>query len=460
MSDLTVTTEPQFQGLYDLNLQNTEDLFVDNTPGYIPLAQQAVPKAYDQTWKAHRIVKFNSEKLEWRLPVSAAERAEGKKAPQEILPTPDHQFVAVRGIPLGFHYGFSLTEGSGTDFKVHCTTTRVDELLGQNSRTIEDRHPLEFPLGRVNQKRTEPHTPNRWFANNPHVKLYGSRGPVGQPADAPFALPRLCEDCVKAGEHYIGSEEAFKDPKQQIPSCRMSGYLLFAVFELGIQDPTDLMEDPINGTVKVKWRSVAEAKLHTEVNGQRVPLDRPFILKIEGLGSSQQSSIGKGEYDWKVETQADSNTSILPAGKKLLSAGDFFNYINDRNFTGIRNRKLKGGNIAYPVVTEVYTGKLAVAKMNSTYIPVFLPVTDPEVIAANEDWKPQDWLLAALAALQYERSLVSPNGAVAAPALPTPVATAALPAKTTPAKATKAKTPESYLAEQGFEVFGKPPTAN
>jgi len=158
MSETTpFTTNPT--NLYELDLNNTESLFDDNS-SYTPQALKAVQKPVDNTWRAHRTAKFREEKLNWRLPTSAAERAEGKKSPQEVLPF--HQFVAIRGIPLGFRYGFSLTEGSGDDFKVHCTTTKVEELLGQNSRTIEDRFPLEIPLPRVYQKKAAPNQPNNW----------------------------------------------------------------------------------------------------------------------------------------------------------------------------------------------------------------------------------------------------------------------------------------------------------
>ena len=446
---LSTDLTPKFTGLYDLDLNNPQSLFDDDNPGYTPQALKAVQKPVDNTWKAHRVVKFRNEKLEWKFPTSAPERAEGKKSPQEILPF--HQFVAVRGIPLGFHYGFSLTEGSGDDFKVLCNNTKVEEHLGDNSRTIEDRFPLEFPMSRVYQKKAEPNQPNNWFGNNPHIKLFGSRPPIGTP-ETYSGPPRECKDCVLAGEHYVGTEEEFKS-SVQIPTCRMSGYLLFAVTHLGVQDSSGLMEDPVNGKICVNWVTVKDAKITTEVDGTRVPLDRPFILKIEGLGSSQQSSIGTGQYDWSVETQADTNTAILPAGEKLYSAGDFFNYINDPKFIGIRNRKLKGGRLAYPVVTEVYTGKLKEEKNGSKYIPVFRPVTDPEVIGNGMGLEPQAWLLTALQTLQYERSLVTSNG------LPPSAVPAALPAAVAEvvveAKAKPKITAADHLAAQNFEVFGK-----
>jgi hypothetical protein len=449
MSEITpFTTNPT--NLYELDLNDTESLFDDDS-SYTPQALKAVQKPGVINWLLHRTVKFREDKLSWKLPISAAERAKGKKSPQEILPF--HQFVAIRGIPLGFRYGFSLTEGSGDEFKVHCTTTKVEEHLGQNSRTIEDRFPLEIPLSRVYQKKAEPNQPNNWFNNHPHIEVYGSRPPVGMP-ESYSGTPRKCKDCVLAGEHYIGTEEEFKSAVQT-PTCRMSGYLLFAVTHLGSQDSSELMNDPVNGKIKVTWQAVKDAKLTTEVDGQRVPLDRPFILKIEGLGSSQQSAIGTGQYDWSIETQADTNTSILPAVEKLYSAGDFFKYINDPRFIGIRSRKLNNGMLAYPVVTEVYTGKLKEEKNGSKYIPVFRPVTDPEVIDNGMGLKSQDWLISALQTLQYERSLVNANEQVLPPAAMSAALTPAVEEPTTKAK-TKANKALDYLAAQNFEVFGKP----
>jgi hypothetical protein len=107
------------------------------------------------------------------------------------------------------------------------------------------------------------------------------------------------------------------------------------------------------------------------------------------------------------------------------------------------------------VVTEVYTGKLKEEKNGSKYIPVFRPVTDPEVISNGMGLDPQAWLLSALQTLQYERSLVNPNGLPAAPVpppLPAAVETVTVKAKTE----TRAKTtPADHLAAENFEVFGK-----
>jgi hypothetical protein len=111
--------------------------------------------------------------------------------------------------------------------------------------------------------------------------------------------------------------------------------------------------------------------------------------------------------------------------------------------------------LAYPVVTEVYTGKLKEEKNGSKYIPVFRPVTDPEVIDNGMGLKSQDWLISALQTLQYERSLVNANEQVLPPAAMSAALTPAVEEPTTKAK-TKANKALDYLAAQNFEVFGKP----
>lgn len=463
MSELaTQQSATEFKSIYevDLNVSNVEELF-DDSSSYVPQALQAAPKQYDPTWKAHRTVRFNKDRVEWRLPISSKEIEEGKKPITEVFPTPDHHFIAIRGIPLGFQYGFRMNEGSDGESRTVCYTTKVEELLGENSRTIEDRYPLEVPIKRVNKKKDEPNTPNPWFLNNQHIRLYGSRPPVGHPEGAAFNTPRTCVECVMAGEHYIGTEEQFKDPSANIPTCRMDGYLLFAVFELGVMDASEMLHNPVDGRINVVWKKVADANLTTEINGKRVPLDRPFILKIQGMTLAQHSSIGTGKYDMDVLLPKDTNQSSLPTEGELLSAGDYYNYINDPNYFGVRSRKLKGNKLGYLQVTEIHVGKLRKTRYNSDYIPVFHPVTDPQVIDAGQGWTPAHWLQQALNAVQFERALVLgnviPDEALPAAAKQEAIAPAAEPAPTATKKTTKEKVQETATEDawedQRLEAF-------
>lgn len=456
MSDLVASTTPQTQeiakSIYEVDITG-DDLF-DDSKDYVPLAISGGQKDYDPTWKAHRVCKLNSPTIDWKWLQTKKEVEEKKTVPQEVQPI--HNFVALRGIPIAMQYGFRLTQTINNETKTICQTTRLEELLGERSRVVEDKNPLDVPLNRIYKSKKENTTPNGWLLNHPHVKLYGSRPPVGMPADAHFNTPRECVDCVRAGEHYIGSEEEFLK-NGQIPVCRMEGFMLFCVTEIGVQDASDLLEDPENGRVKVEWKKISEARIYTVENGERKLLDKPFILKITGLGLSQHQSVGKGEYDWHIyEPGEGNNHCYLPEGRPILSTGDYYKFLNDPKFYGTRHRKLKGNKLGYLVPTELYIARLKEKKANQDYIPVFSPITDPAVIEAGQNWTPIDWMRTGLAVLQTERAAVLGEPAPAALAETPQQATLPAPKKVTkkaPAAPAPMPAAEETASDKEFEPF-------
>jgi hypothetical protein len=457
MSDLLTTTSteaPDFSSIYDLDLTNTDELF-DDSSDYVP-ASLASQKVYDVSWKAHRTVKFNSERLNWVWPATRKEIEEKTARPQELSQIPDHHIVGVRGVPVKIQYGFSLSTGTGSETKTLCYTTRVEEMLGNNSRVIEDRMPLDVPLRRINKRKAEPNEPNPWLLENPHVKLYGSRPPVGLPDNASYSKPRLCVDCVHAGEHYIGTEEEFISGKE-IPTCRMNGTMLFCVMEVGILDYSELLEDPAEGRMKITWKKLADANISTtNSKGERVKIERPIMLKIQGLGLSQHASIGNGEYDWQVILPEDSNQCWLPQGGQFMSMGDYYKHLHDPRFYGIRHRKLKNQQLAYSQVTEVFLGKLKAKKFNMDYIPVFRAVTEPEIIEYEEGITAQNWMLTGLQILQLEKAEAANMGGVeSAAVLPAAAPKKPAPKQVKPAVAAKPKAAEAPVnpEEEEFNAF-------
>lgn len=400
------------KSIYELDLSSS-DLF-DDSDDYTPAAL-ASQKVYDNSWRAHRVARFNSERLNWIWPSTAKEREEGKARPAELSQIPDHHIVGVRGVPVEIRYGFKLSTGTGTDSKTICQTTKIEELLGERSRVIEDRYPLEVPIKRVHKKKEEPNEPNPWLVDNPHIRLYGSRPPIGTPENATFGRPRTCMECVTAGEHYIGTEDEFKN-KRETPVCRMDGYMLFCVMEVAILDYSELLDDPAAGRMKVKWKKIVDANISTTVkNGDRKKIDRPIILKVQGLGLSQHSPIGNNPYELPLQLPSESNQSWLPENGSFMSMGDYYKYINDPRFYGTRHRKLKNQRLAYSQVTEIYLGKLKAKTYNSDYIPAFRAVVEEDIISAGGDLTAQDWMITALQVLQTEKAEVS--GTVTDPAL-------------------------------------------
>jgi hypothetical protein len=134
----------------------------------------------------------------------------------------------------------------------------------------------------------------------------------------------------------------------------------------------------------------------TEVEpGKLEPMTEPFILKIRGMSKVQHWPIGNGDFERPVKR--DSKSYLPP---EIYSWGDYFSkYLHaKRTAPGDVRRANLGGNTVYPVVTEVYVGKLARKEFNAEYMPVFSPVRDQEVIAAGRGATPLDWLRAALKA--------------------------------------------------------------
>lgn len=402
----------------ELAIFEPEDLIFEENPEVLPQAlREGQRQDYDNTWKAHRECSIKSlNKFDWAFPTTKKEREEGIGTHKEVSAHFSHHFCALRGIILGFHYGASLDDNSDPqNFKNVCRTTRLVEHLGENSTDTVDNHPLKFPFGQMHKNKTEPHVFNPQL-DKEYMVLYGSRPPVGADPNASFSTPRTCKSCVEAGEHYLhgkpegtgGDPELFNDKNAQFAKCTMGGYALIAVFQLGIYNYDIDTEE-----ATIKWVSIEDAKINTMEGDQKVPLKRPFILKLKGLTKSQHADIGTGAFDRNVVPE-----SHIPS--EIYSTGEYFKYLHDQKYTGTRHRVLKGGQLCYPVVTEVHCGHLEKQQYGQDYIPVFHPVSDKAVIDAGAGWIPLDWVRHAMAILKLEREVANGKASFeSAPKLPT-----------------------------------------
>jgi hypothetical protein len=364
----------------------------------------------DRRWQAHVEGKFgSSDRLSWNYPLTKADKErlakEGVEEPNEVSPIPEHHFVALRGVVVKVAYGFRMSGKVGDKFTNFCQTTA---LIDQDSgTTITDSHPLEIPINKINQSKKNPHTINSWLAERPWLTLKGSRPPVGTPEGVKTSETRTCAECVAAGEHYVGTLDQFQDPNTEIPKCKLEGYLKFCVFQLGILDSSAVLK---GGKPTIKWVDVKDANLtYYHPTGFSAQREAPFILKIAGMGPVQHRSLGSGDYERDIVTNG--RQCYLPEGAQYYSWGDYYrNYLNARNVTGEPRRLALFGNTVFPVVTEVHLAKLKKPEFGATHLPVFCPVTDPNVISRGEGLTPIDWLQLSLQCLQYEEALI--NGEV------------------------------------------------
>lgn len=386
--------------LTSINLDNLEQLLADSqdAPESLAMREMGVEE-YDASWKAHRATTINGERIVWSWPKTKKEIEELTESKieiyEEVTRAVEHTFVGLRGIVIGPKYSFQMKNSEG---KVLCGTTCLVDKSYDPPLETKDRYCLEVPINQIHKSKKAPHELTGWLADRPYLELYGSRPPVGTDPDVKTSERRTCRSCVEAGEHYEGTLEQFLDPNSQVPSCRLDGYVLFAVFQLGVLDNSAVLT---GGNSKVKWVDIADAQLMTEVEpGKLEPMTEPFILKIRGMSKVQHWPIGNGDFERPV-IRAGKHCYLPP---EIYSWGDYFSkYLHaKRTAPGDVRRANLGGNTVYPVVTEVYVGQLSRKEFNTLHMPVFAPVRDPEVIAAGRGATPLDWLKAALGTYQQE----------------------------------------------------------
>jgi hypothetical protein len=447
--------------IYDLDLDN----IVEDDSGYVPAAlSKGGREKYDKTWSAHRQTKIGKHcYISWRFPSTKKQRDAGAVPPEELNDyNPKHKVVAVRGIVVGYNFGFQLSEGEGASSKVVCRTTKLIEHTPKGDIVTNGNRPLTFPVSQIHKSKASPTELNNRLQG---FDLYGSRGPVGSNSEDKVTTTRTCQECVAAGENYIGTPDQFSSTKLNIPKCSMSGELLFVVFQLGIEDFSELLEDPVNGKGKVRWSAIGDCDIQTlDGDGNSVKLDRPFVLRLDGITKTQLWSIGKGQYDRPVLLpDSGSSKCILPArrddkgGYALYTCGDYFDYLNDSRFYGTR-AKVWNGVAVYPVVTELYSGRLKENQYQSDFIPVLSPVdpdAEQDIVSAGIDWTPNDWVKTALRVVKAERDAANSDSNFVefqAPQL-TAVDTKQLESATSATSTAKPKAPTAQLGSNAFSSF-------
>jgi hypothetical protein len=472
MSDLVPNNNNQsFQSLGDLDLSDYKALIEEAQQRSTSLASSEEVEVVlgNNLWRAHVTAQLgSSERIKWGYALTKKEKASlsADEIYEEVSSTaPEHYFVGLRGIVLQVNYGLELGnyDASNDTWTSYCKTTMLEnEMTGQ---VITSDQPLEVPIERPYLSKTKaPHKQHLWLEKHPYVKLYGSRPPVGMPEDAKTNRVRSCAECVAAGEHYIGSMEDFMKTGEnapKLPTCGMTGSILFCVFQVGILDSSQVLSGP-NGKARVKWVDVQDAHLTAKrPDGTYFERTSPFILKIDRLNAGQHNSLGTNTDKYEIDIVTSGKNCYLPDGAKLYSWGDYFRkYLHAKNVTSTPRKLDLKGTTVYPVVTDLLLARRKKDSGKHTHVAVYTPVLDQNIIDRGEGLDQFSWLQAALQCLQIEEAIAKGEMIQGAPtALPGKAPSPALKESTTVESAT---TPEEETTKpkSSFKAFVSPPEIN
>lgn len=411
----------------------------------------------EPNWKFHRRLKFGkSELIEWTIPLSKAEKNAGKRANELNTLNPKHQILGLRGIPIKFEYGLGAKDEAG---RFACQTIKLIEHLDEDRETV-GLQPLKKYVERVYYSKDKPNKPSFFFENHPHLDLYAQRRYKNEPTinengekeDPKFPYrweTRRCLDCIAKQEYTYKEDE---DSKEAL-SCRPVGSLLYAVFEVGIKDSTKHLESDVDHPVDIRWISVKDLEVK-DLQGDEGPLNRPFIVRLEGLGSSQLSKIGTGEWDLPVKLPShfkpnEPKTYFLP-DDNVMSTKEFYDFLHERRGVGRVDFSVSGSAL-YSVFTELYIAELSTQKGNKDFAPVFRPV----VIGKETEYngrKIRDYVREAYSVMKFEAELSQGSaGTYTSPELNS-IPEHNLPAATSQANSRVSKNPASAPAVQQSAV--------
>ena len=380
---------------------------------------------YDRSYTFHRFVKFGqSDRFEWKKPLSKALKEAGYSEEELLSSDPNQHVVAVRGIPISFNYGFRYARNNGKE--TVCQTYKLIEKLSNGTeRVTNSQNPLKMPIKSAFWSKNKPDHLNWVLERNPQLDLHAKRLEMVTSVDAngKEVVEKKwndirCADCVAQQMYREGTD-----------SCGSNGYLLFCVYEVGIKDCKDHINDPIKNPPLIRWLPITEAGLRAWNNE---PLNHPFIVRLEGLGASQLNDVGPDKTKYQIPVilpsqQARANarkTCYLP-DDNVMSAGQFYNWLTAQNAADGRSDMSKNGNRLFTTITELYIAELHETVATKKFFPVFRPIAT----GRNTDYHGHpvsDYVKTAIQVLNAERELaeagdkdggqtmVNGNGAAAA----------------------------------------------
>lgn len=324
----------------------------------------------DPSWRYHRVVTFgDSDKFDWKVPLTKQQREDGCVDKELNFENPNQYVVAVRGIPLEMMWTTSWTkQDAAGNYYAFCRANKLVEKLPGKVRVTNESHPVKEPFKMMHKSKKEPTSLNYFWQNNSHLELFASR--CVDKENGTYE-ERSCMTCVRNGEHFEGDDIGAPN----VQKCRPSGEMLFVVYELGIKDSSAFNDDPIENPININWVSVKEANVRSFDGGK---LDRPFVIRMKGLGSSMMSDIGSGDYDLPVILPSHFKPKqpkkyFLPEDN-VLSVQQYYRYLHDSKARDDRRAIEKTGKSLYPVMTEIYMAELHKKTATKDYIPVFRPV--------------------------------------------------------------------------------------
>lgn len=335
-------------------------------------------RKFDNSRSYHRITRIDKkEDIVWTYPVSKKDKEQNLTG-EEIRPDTydEHKFVAVRGIVLGFYWGSSVEGTHNSNFKTVCQTSGlIEHLPTGNRKTIGD-YPIKIPFKQMHKDKDHTNEPSYFFTNNPHLDPIATRYDANLFEKAKetgdwsiyykSGQERRCLECISKGENKFVMDDGEK-------LCAPQGYMLMVVYQLGRQDKTRHKEEEFENPIDINWVDVADAGI-TDYKGD--PLDRPFVLRIDRIKKSMLSNVGSGKFDIPVKLPKDfaggrqRKNYYLP-NDSVMSCGQLHQWLHAKGTGEERTKMHKKGFPVYPVIVEMYTGKLQQTTYSKDYHPVF-----------------------------------------------------------------------------------------
>lgn len=249
-----------------------------------------------------RELNIQSQNFEW-------ERTLGKESPyssvKDIITT--KPIIAIKGYPYRIDVGAKYVIFNSIDksYKNVCHTVKAEETTPSGEIiTRNSDYPSQQPITLMYKNNKEPHVPN-WAVNLPNLKLYGSR------IDEETNTNLECVKCIERGLYYSETESGIK-------RCSPNTLLYFLVTQIAFIDENSLFSE--DGKVKLNWVELkpgcsseilnkGSGKFITQItesNGkvQNINVEYPFLVHIKLTKMYATSSLGVGEYDFKIEQES------------------------------------------------------------------------------------------------------------------------------------------------------------
>jgi hypothetical protein len=280
--------------------------------------------------------------------------------------TINHDFLAVRGIPIGYFIGASLSNyeqalPGESPYGGHCNTIKAAITLNEDTTVeVSGKYPIQSSMGiqysfadyqsKQDKEAGKPrkYKPRGYMTYGKATKEYAEK--VGRPE------VMSCAECLAAGKDVFTYTGVGKD-KPSTSQCRTSGEMAFYVTELAYKKGKS-----------IHWIPVSKAVYTTEIHHiTKEEIKTPYFSKgFIAVFPMNSADIRSCEYDL-----SNDKNIYIPA-----SAVNAHNYVNsiyklDPSYYMFREIPSIGYMQLLAVPTEIWTTKLSASIGKTNYVALF-----------------------------------------------------------------------------------------